>query len=352
MVRQTQTREVGRGARPHAVGRVGPVPHAQRQELPATDPQQPRQPEEAHPPRRRVAGRGQDAHRPVIKYITQSSWSHSTIYVGDRAVREGQPKRDHYLERFGDEARFLVAEADMADGVHAVPLAKYTEYNIRVCRPYCIGESDLERVLDEIVSHIGDQYDRRQLLDLGRYLTPFHLLPARWRRRAFFSGESGSRAVICSSLIAQAFHGVRYPILPLLPASVQMGEGGGPVPLGQAHAPRAPAAGAAARLRPVALFPDREVQLGRGGTVRLRAHRVAGELGYRPFLKRPAPSAKPTPTMRSWMSDPAAVPPPADPLRPVPSKGTLSRISTEGTSIPASSAHQAHASPSTIGGRR
>ena len=169
----------------------------------------------------------------IIKYITQSSWSHSTIYVGDRAIREGQPKRDHYKERFGDESRFLVAEADMADGVHAVPLAKYTEYNIRVCRPYCIGESDLERVLDEVVSHIGDQYDRRQLIDLGRYLTPFHLLPARWRRKAFFSGESGSRAVICSSLIAQAFHGVRYPILPLLPASVQKEKEEGHYPWGK-----------------------------------------------------------------------------------------------------------------------
>ena len=58
------------------------------------------------------------------------------------------------------------------------------------------GNPDLERVLDEVVSHIGDVYDQRQLVDLGRYLTPFHLLPSRWRRKAFFSGESSSRAVI------------------------------------------------------------------------------------------------------------------------------------------------------------
>lgn len=168
----------------------------------------------------------------IIKYVTQSSWSHSTIYVGERVIREGHPLRDEHLQRYGEEARFLVVEADLASGVKAAPLSKYTEYNIRVCRPYCVIDKDLERVVDEVVAQIGHQYDRRQLVDLGRYLTPFHLLPARWRRKAFFSGESGSRSVICSSLIAQAFHGVRYPILPVLPGSVQKEKEEGHFPWG------------------------------------------------------------------------------------------------------------------------
>jgi Permuted papain-like amidase enzyme, YaeF/YiiX, C92 family len=156
----------------------------------------------------------------AIKYVTQSSWSHSTIYVGEQPVRPGGPHRERFRERYGEEAQHLVIEADLADGVSAVPLSKYVEYNIRVCRPYCLTDADRERVVEEVTAHIGDRYDRRQLVDLGRYLTPFHLLPARWRRKAFFSGQSDSRAVICSSLIAQAFLGVRYPILPVLPASV------------------------------------------------------------------------------------------------------------------------------------
>ncbi len=68
---------------------------------------------------------------------------------------------------------------------------------------------------------MGEGYDRRQLFDLGRYLTPFRLLPARWRRQVFFSGESESRSVICSGLIAQAYRKVGYPILPVLPASTR-----------------------------------------------------------------------------------------------------------------------------------
>jgi hypothetical protein len=156
----------------------------------------------------------------IIKYVTQSSWSHSTIYVGEHAVREGGPHGERFRELYGEEARHLVIEADLEHGVFPVPLAKYVDYNVRVCRPYCLTDDDRDRVVDEVVSHIGDQYDRRQLVDLGRYLTPFHLLPGRWRRKAFFSGQSDSRSVICSSLIAQAFLGVRYPILPVLPGSV------------------------------------------------------------------------------------------------------------------------------------
>jgi hypothetical protein len=157
----------------------------------------------------------------IIKYLTQSSWSHSGLYVGDRLAGAPHPRGGTFRDVYGDEAGHLVLEADLADGVSACPLGKYTDYNVRVCRPYCIADEDLDQVVTDVIAHVGDRYDQRQLVDLGRYLTPFHLLPARWRRKVFFSGESDARAVICSSLIAQAFLRVRYPILPVLPASLR-----------------------------------------------------------------------------------------------------------------------------------
>ena len=198
----------------------------------------------------------------VIKYVTQSSWSHSTIYVGERPLQgDGGRTLPGPLRRGGAATSWSRPTSPTASS--AVPLSKYAEYNIRVCRPYCLGEPDLERVLEEVVAHIGDRYDRRQLFDLGRYLTPFHLLPMRWRRKAFFSGESDSRAVICSSLIARAFLGVRYPILPVLPASVREEKADGLFPWGTRVRSPHPAAGPAPRLRPLALLPHREVQLRR-----------------------------------------------------------------------------------------
>ncbi len=162
----------------------------------------------------------------AIKYLTQSSWSHSGIYVGDRLVRPGAPDRERYRRLFGAEASHLLVEADLVEGVRVVPVARCADYNIRLCRPYCIASEDLERVLEHVIARIGDRYDRRHIFDLGRYLAPIHLVPARFRRKAFFFGDRDSHAVICSSLIAAAFLEVRYPILPILPTSVREQRGG------------------------------------------------------------------------------------------------------------------------------
>jgi Permuted papain-like amidase enzyme, YaeF/YiiX, C92 family len=151
----------------------------------------------------------------IIKYLTQSSWSHSAIYVGDHIRLTQHGLAEQYRELHGEESRYLLVEAEMDTGVQAVPLTKYLDYNVRLCRPYSLSVEDLEKVLAEVIGHLGDQYDRKQILDLGRYLTPFSLIPARWRRKAFFLGPSSSRAAICSSLIARAFLNVHYPILPL-----------------------------------------------------------------------------------------------------------------------------------------
>ena len=152
----------------------------------------------------------------IIKYLTQSSWSHSALYVGDRLISGSHPKASQYWDLYGEDSRSMIVEADLASGVEAVPLVKYADHNLRICRPFSILPEDLKTVIDEVVSRIGDGYDSDHLLALGRFLAPLPLLPKRWRRKALFAGRSSSRAVICSTLIARAFIHVRYPILPLL----------------------------------------------------------------------------------------------------------------------------------------
>lgn len=154
----------------------------------------------------------------AIMTLTQSSWSHAAMYVGDSLLRWGGPHAEAALVRFGAEAAALVLESDMAEGVRAKPVAWYADHNLRVCRPQGLGGEDLERVVAEMLRHLGVRYDRQNILDLGRYLTPFHLLPARWRRRPLYLGSSSSREVICSALIAKAFYRVGYPVQPLVPA--------------------------------------------------------------------------------------------------------------------------------------
>ena len=64
-----------------------------------------------------------------------------------------------------------------------------------------------------MVDRIGLKYDNKNILDMLRYFLPIPI-PQRWRRRVIALGSGDPTRTICSSLIAQAFQSVRYPILP------------------------------------------------------------------------------------------------------------------------------------------
>jgi hypothetical protein len=138
----------------------------------------------------------------VIKYLTQSTWSHSALYVGPlpgRATADGEPH--------------VLIEANVGEGVVSVPLSKYFRFHTRICRPVGLTETDCASVCAYAVSRIGFAYDLKNIIDLLRYLFPLPV-PLRWRRRMIALGSGDPSRLICSALIADAFSTVRYPILP------------------------------------------------------------------------------------------------------------------------------------------
>lgn len=149
----------------------------------------------------------------VIRYLTQSCWSHTALYVGDELVRRGGTLGELALRQYGDEARTLVVEA-LPQGVVASPLSKYIDFNIRLMRPHRLRPEHLALIMDEAVAAIGSRYDLSNILDLARYLLPVSLIPRRFRRTALHFGSGAPTEVICSSLIAQLFQSVRFPVLP------------------------------------------------------------------------------------------------------------------------------------------
>ncbi|MGH7781032.1 MAG: YiiX/YebB-like N1pC/P60 family cysteine hydrolase [Candidatus Binataceae bacterium] len=149
-----------------------------------------------------------------IKYLTQSSWSHSALYVGDEPLSRNPQLREEYVEQFGEDAGCLLVEALVQSGTVLSPLSKYRDFNIRVCRPYNLSAQDLGAVLDEAIAAVGDQYDIKNAVDLARYFLPLSLIPARFRRRALHFGSGVPTRVICSSLIASCFMKVKFPIVP------------------------------------------------------------------------------------------------------------------------------------------
>ena len=139
----------------------------------------------------------------AIKYLTQSTWSHSALYVGDAL-----PEPDD-----GSERPRLI-EVNLGEGCIASPLSRYETYNTRICRPVGLTKTDRRKVVEFMVGKIGLQYDVKNIFDLLRYFIPTPPVPIRWRRRMLAFGSSSPTKAICSSLIAQAYQSVKYPILP------------------------------------------------------------------------------------------------------------------------------------------
>jgi hypothetical protein len=158
----------------------------------------------------------------VIKYLTRSSWSHAVLYIGDELLRRGDDLKRHARETFGDDADHLIVEA-LFDGVVASPLAKYIDFNVRLCRPHRLRSEHLKVILDEAVEAIGWRYDLRNILDLAAHLIYVSLLPGRHREEVLRFGSGASSRVICTSLLGQLFHRVGFPVLP----SVTFPEGAG-----------------------------------------------------------------------------------------------------------------------------
>ena len=73
---------------------------------------------------------------------------------------------------------------------------------------------EIDKVINYIIGRIGHTYDLRNIVDLARYLFPMPPIPTRFRRRLLAMGNTNTTQAICSSLIAQAFQSIRYPILP------------------------------------------------------------------------------------------------------------------------------------------
>jgi hypothetical protein len=147
----------------------------------------------------------------IIKYLTQSTWSHSALYVGDELLQRGGALRDRALDQFGDEAGELLVEA-LPEGVVASPLSKYVDFDVRLVRPHRLRPEHRKQILEEAVRAIGWRYDLRNVLDLARYLIPVTLVPGRFRRTALHFGSGMPTEVICSSLIARLFLNVRFPV--------------------------------------------------------------------------------------------------------------------------------------------
>ncbi len=140
----------------------------------------------------------------AIKYLTQSTWSHAALCINtiDQESHNGTQSVE-------------LIEADVQEGIRVISLSAYCHQNTRICRPVGLSEDEIDRIVKYATSRAGHQYDLKNIFDLARYLVQTPPVPTRWRRQMLALGSGDPTRAICSSLIAQAFQSVRYPILPI-----------------------------------------------------------------------------------------------------------------------------------------
>lgn len=160
---------------------------------------------------------GQNRVSEIIKLVTQSAWSHAALYIGrkrDIEDLELRQKIEEHLPNDNDEQ--LLIESVLGKGTIISPLSNYQKDHIRICRPQGIARQDAGQVIRYAIDNLGVGYDMRNIFDLFRLLYPWSFLPRRWRSSLFTSHVNKQTQVICSSLLAEAFSSVRFPILPLV----------------------------------------------------------------------------------------------------------------------------------------
>jgi hypothetical protein len=161
-----------------------------------------------------VEGRSRVAN--VIRVITQSPWTHAALYLGRTHDIEDPELREIVKQHVNSDDDRVVIESLLGRGTVLTNLDAYRHDHLRICRPGRLGHKDGQQVIRYALSRLGIDYDVRQILDLARFLFPWVILPRKWRSSLFTHNPGRSTRTVCSTMIAEAFAFVQFPILPLV----------------------------------------------------------------------------------------------------------------------------------------
>ena len=153
----------------------------------------------------------------VIKQTTQSSWSHAMLYIGRLHDIEDDRIRQVVSQSYkGSPDEQLIIESELGIGTEILPLKHYEGEHLRICRPKGLSYNDSQKVIHYAVSRLGMDYNVRQILDLARFFFPYSFLPRRLGSSLFQHAPGKETKTVCSTMIAEAFSFIHFPILPLV----------------------------------------------------------------------------------------------------------------------------------------
>ena len=154
----------------------------------------------------------------IISLVTQSPWTHAALYIGRLHDIESERLRTRVTEFYAAKpGERMLIESMLGKGTIISPLSFYEGGHIRICRPKGISMHDAQNVVCYAICHLGCAYGIRHNLDLARLMFPWRIFPRKFRSTLFErNAHNATHKEICSSMLAEAFHSVRFPILPII----------------------------------------------------------------------------------------------------------------------------------------
>lgn len=153
----------------------------------------------------------------IIRRITLNSWTHAALYIGRLHDVEDPHIRARIQKYYkGDPHDQLIIESLLGRGTVISNLADYKNDHLRLCRPSGLAYQDAQHVIAHATESIGRQYNVRQFIDLGRFYLRHRLIPSTFKSSLLDYKPGTATEEICSTMIAEAFMSVKFPILPLV----------------------------------------------------------------------------------------------------------------------------------------
>lgn len=153
----------------------------------------------------------------IIRLISESTWTQAALYIGrleditNPSLREVVQKQTQNFT----STQFII-ESILGEGTQISGVDEYKNDHIRILRPSSLLPEDREKVIAAAINKIGKNYSLRHLFDLARFIFPWSFFPRRWRSSLFQHNALQPTEDICSSMIANVFQSVNYPILPVI----------------------------------------------------------------------------------------------------------------------------------------
>lgn len=91
----------------------------------------------------------------IIKYISQSPWSHAVLYIGRLDNIEDKKFREIAKKHCECTSEQLIIESEIGLGTIISSITKYKDDHVRILRPRRLTKEDVQKIINFAIGRLG-----------------------------------------------------------------------------------------------------------------------------------------------------------------------------------------------------